>query len=160
MKNRAFTLIEVLVVVLIIGILAAIAIPKYLIATEKSRYMQLIVQMRAIKEAQELYYLANGEYTTNLDALDIKLPYSNIHYVYHTEVREDSIFVYDLIRGSKTDVPRLWVYYDHASSAQSPMKAGKAYCYGYGEAAKVCASVGKLAGKHPYDALLNIYEVF
>ena len=157
MKNKAFTLIELLVVILIIGILAAIAYPKYLIATEKSRYMQLIMQMRAIKEAQEIYYLANGEYTIKLWDLDIQLPYRDIYAVYHVQPSLDSIFVYDRIRGSKMDVPRIYVWYDQATSVPSPMKAGKAYCYGYGEAIKVCASVGKLAGKF---GGVNIYEVF
>ena len=74
MKNRAFTLIELLVVVLIIGILAAIALPQYQKAVAKSRFAQLKVLVTAVAQAEETHYLATGEYTVDMDSLDISLP--------------------------------------------------------------------------------------
>ena len=74
MKNRAFTLIELLVVVLIIGILAAIALPQYQKAVWKSRFAQAKILARSLADAEEVYYLANGTYTRDFDALGISLP--------------------------------------------------------------------------------------
>ena len=71
MDVKGFTLLELLVVVLIIGILASIALPQYRRAVAKSRLMQGMVLAKAIKDAEEADYLANGEYTTDFDALDI-----------------------------------------------------------------------------------------
>ena len=76
MKNRAFTLIELLVVVLIIGILAAIALPQYEIAVLKTKFATMMPIARAIRDAQERYYMANGEYAVKLTDLDIELPAS------------------------------------------------------------------------------------
>jgi general secretion pathway protein G len=56
MRQRGYTLIELLIVVAIIGLLAAIAIPNLLNALQRSRQNRTMADMRAISEAVEMYH--------------------------------------------------------------------------------------------------------
>ena len=51
---------ELLVVILIIGILTAVALPKYQSAVDKSRYATLMPPAKTIANSQESFYMANG----------------------------------------------------------------------------------------------------
>lgn len=74
-KNvKGFTLIEVLLVVVIIGILTSVALPQYQKAVLKSRFAQAKVMARAIADAEEVYYSTYNTYTPNSENLDISLP--------------------------------------------------------------------------------------
>ena len=69
-----FTLMELLVVVLIVGILAAVALPQYQYIVNKSRFQQAVVFVDSLAKAQQVYRMANGSYATDITALDIALP--------------------------------------------------------------------------------------
>lgn len=150
-----FTLIELLVVVLIIGILSAVALPQYRAAVLKSRSAGLVSLMRMLKDAQEVYYLANGQYAANLDELDIALPegasfssdggfvsildYPN-GYRFSVNIGDDAH-----VRGTETRSGLLFaVRFDHVSGGYKP---GEWHC-GVGEnaddvtLAQVCKSMG------------------
>ena len=73
-NKKAFTLIEILVVVLIIGILAAIAVPQYQTAVDKSRFANLQYTAKSIQSAYENAKLLTGEYPNSFDKMDISFP--------------------------------------------------------------------------------------
>ena len=81
--KRGFTLIELLVVVLIIGILSSVALPQYKKAVLKARFSTYLPLMRSIKDAQEVYYMANGEYAHSLLDLDVQMSGQCRMYQYH-----------------------------------------------------------------------------
>jgi len=75
--RRGFTLIELLVVVLIIGILAAVAVPQYQKAVEKSKAAEALTLLKSVTQSTQAYYLANGQYPTKFNQLDIEIPFED-----------------------------------------------------------------------------------
>lgn len=65
--KKAFTLVEILIVVLILGILAAIVIPQFTNAAEESKLSNLMSNLQSIRAQLELYKMHHNEaYPTNI----------------------------------------------------------------------------------------------
>lgn len=67
--NRGFSLIELMVVVIILGILAMYIGPKLMGRTEQAKEVQTRVQMEGLETALKLYKLDNGAYPTTEQGL-------------------------------------------------------------------------------------------
>lgn len=84
MAKKGFTLLEVLIVVIIIGILAAISLPQYTATLEKSRSGEASTNVGSIRTAIDRYWYQNSSCPSTFDNLDIDNPndVTNALYVY------------------------------------------------------------------------------
>jgi prepilin-type N-terminal cleavage/methylation domain-containing protein len=161
-NNKAFTLIELLVVVLIAGILAAVALPQYQVAVLKSRFATVMQNVKVLKEAQERYYLTNGEYTLDFDKLDIRMPGCDIIYnrllcsqtntLYRIGI--DSNGNIELVGGYDLSYDNNWgrityrIFLDNSVHKGTGCRATKPDVDKI--AVKVCGSFGKKVGSHDW----------
>src|SRR5262245_21502285 len=72
MTRKGFTLIELLIVIVIIGILAAVAIPKFANSKSKAYVTAMKSDLRNLLSAEEAFFSDSSRYTTNLSALGFK----------------------------------------------------------------------------------------
>ena len=70
-KRRGFTLIELMIVIAIIGILAAIAIPNFRKARDQAREKACYANMRVILGAVEMYNMDNSSMTDTVSMGDV-----------------------------------------------------------------------------------------
>ena len=67
--SRGFTLIELMVVVVILGILAGLIIPRIMGRPEEAKQLKARMQIEQLEQALKLYCLDNGEYPTTEQGL-------------------------------------------------------------------------------------------
>lgn len=72
-SKSGFTLVELAVVIVIIGILATFAVPKFRAAVERSKAGEAFNYLAAVRSAQERYHNRQGTYANDLNELDIKM---------------------------------------------------------------------------------------
>lgn len=77
--RRGFTLVELMIVVLIIGILAALAVSTYRRMVSKARMTQAQVILKHLHKVEETFFSENGWYTTDLKIMD----YDPVKYNYY-----------------------------------------------------------------------------
>ena len=85
MNRQAFTLIELLIVVVIIGILAAIGIPKFANSKSKAYVTAMKSDLRNLINAEESFFSDSARYSTSLTSLNFRAS---------TGVNDPSITIY------------------------------------------------------------------
>ncbi|MBB6430026.1 type II secretion system protein [Algisphaera agarilytica] len=71
LKAKGFTLVEILIVVVILGILAAIVIPQFTSASESAKASSIVTQLQTIRSQIELFQIQhNGDYPLLTAATD------------------------------------------------------------------------------------------
>lgn len=71
-KKRGFTLTELLVVVVILGILTAIALPQYRKAIQRAEAADALVNLKTMFDAAKRYYSYHSNWPTTLKGLDVE----------------------------------------------------------------------------------------
>jgi general secretion pathway protein G len=69
-RDAGFTLIELMIVIVILGLLAAIVMPRIVGETDKARYGTARAQMRVLEDALKRYKLDHGVFPTTEQGLD------------------------------------------------------------------------------------------
>ena len=72
--RKSFTLLELLTVIIIVAILAAIAIPQFFKAAERARAAEAVNLLGIIRNAQIRYYAEHALTTDNCSELDVDIP--------------------------------------------------------------------------------------
>ena len=117
--KKAFTLVELLIVIIIIGILATLAIPQYQRMVNRSRWSEAMSLADAIKTAENLYSaeVGGGFYTgagTNLNGLStLDLPATTARQFRFSLRNTNTIYAYYLTRHGGADDSALTAGYPY-----------------------------------------------
>ncbi|EMT0580567.1 pilin, partial [Neisseria gonorrhoeae] len=84
--QKGFTLIELMIVIAIVGILAAVALPAYQDYTARAQVSEAILLAEGQKSAVTEYYLNNGKWPADNGAAGVASPPSDIKGKYVKEV--------------------------------------------------------------------------
>lgn len=72
--QKGFTLVELAIVIVIIGVLASFGVPRFRDAVERSKAGESLNYLSAVRAAQERYHAREGTYAGELTDLDVSIP--------------------------------------------------------------------------------------
>ena len=166
MKDKSgFTLIEMLVVVLIIGILAGIALPQYTLAVEKARSAEALMNLATIKREIQFYITANGLPDKTIyydDFADVELSggewnghmyFTKFFDYYAPRITEQGGYI-EIMRNNDSHLTILCTQYENSTNDDAPSGDGW-YCSCITEdeepSRKMCKAIYEPLGFKYYD---------
>jgi prepilin-type N-terminal cleavage/methylation domain-containing protein len=72
-SKRGFTLVELAVVIVIIGVLAALGVPRFIKSVERSKAAEAYAYLSSVRASQERYHAREGTYCSTITELDLML---------------------------------------------------------------------------------------
>ncbi|WP_282706276.1 prepilin-type N-terminal cleavage/methylation domain-containing protein [Fuchsiella alkaliacetigena] len=125
-QENAFTLIELMMVVVVLGVLAGIAVPRFLGIGDRAEKIAVESDFRNIQNALEMYRVDEGEYPNNLDnAEDYGLTSDVINdptndgneYIYYVNEDDGSNIAYKV--GTENSIDGYYIIFDSETGLDS-----------------------------------------
>ncbi|MFA4991816.1 MAG: prepilin-type N-terminal cleavage/methylation domain-containing protein [Candidatus Omnitrophota bacterium] len=122
MRRKGFTLLEVLIVVIILGVLAAIALPQYANTIEKAKSGEASANIGMVRSALDRYWYQNSSLTTSFDDLDITDPNDETERLFNYTITDNgttSTLRLYTIRAVRVNNASTWVQWDQTDTADT-----------------------------------------
>ena len=123
-SRRGFTLIELLIVVVIIGILASIAIPKFVNTKEKAYIASMKSDLRNLATAEEAFLFDSLTYTTSLVMLNNFQPTAGVTVVINAATGGG----WSATASHIVTTRRCYLFYGNAAPVGTATQEGKVSC--------------------------------
>lgn len=101
-QKKGFTLVELIIVMVIVGILSLVAVPIYRYNIEKARFTEAMTMLRAIADANTMYYIEHGVWCRDIRDLDVHIDGVVILENNYYRIKNDN-FIYACIGDSNDD---------------------------------------------------------
>lgn len=143
-KEKGFTLIELLIVVAIIGIVAGIAIPRFLGARTTARVTRAFADMRTIADGLEMYFTSENGYPAAIDGDELTL--------YVTTIPKDP---FDADDGpyryyvNDADTPTMWLIVSNGPDGEEDVTIAAGADWGADDFTTVGGELGGPNGVNP-----------